>query len=402
MITSVERYRKRKKQRLKKDNNEHRNDEVQSLHQYPSVALVELPEELIFSEIITRLPVNSVIRFKSVSKTWNSIISTPHFIKSHLKRTNSNPFVPTSCLFIKSAYYFYILNYAAYDRCPDENYGEKGLTLVKSLSFYDNGVNTFLIGSCNGLVCFGRGNPFADIDYYFHIYNPVMGQFLHVLDPLGNFQGKLIYGFGYVSGKDDYVLLIGGLQRRSYENYVYVYSLRSKDWKKIGTFDEYKFSIFMGGRGVLVNETLHWVRTQVRISNAKCISGFDLSDETFKDVSMPKAFLGNDHFLDFSVSEMGGSLCAWAEDVYGGVEMWSLLQYGVSDSWTKLFKIDMMPDLGNFYGCTENGKVLVQTEEGSLLLADPDQSPTEYISLVKNLGDIEVVSYIQSPVSPFL
>ncbi|KAL2921856.1 hypothetical protein RDABS01_013347 [Bienertia sinuspersici] len=401
MTRSIERCRRKKKRRMKKDNNTFQNDNFLSF-QNPLIVPVELPEELIFSEILTRLPVNSLIRFKSVSKTWNSMISTCYFIKSHINCTKSNPFVPTSSVFIKSDYCFYILNYAAYDRYPDNNHGDKGLIKVKGLKFYDNSVNTFLIGSCNGLVCFGRGNAFAGFDYYFRVYNPVMGQFLHVLDPLGNFQGKLIYGFGFVSCKDDYLLFVGGLQRRSYDNFVYVYSLRSNDWKKIGAFDEHEFSIFLGGIGVLVNETLHWDTSQVRISNAKCICGFDLVEETFKDVRMPRMFLVDDHILDFKVCEMGGSLCVWAEDVYGGVEMWSLMQYGVWDSWTKLYKIDMIFELGNFYGCLENGKVLIQTDDGSLMLVDPNQSPPDFTSLVKDIGDIEIVSYIQSPVSPFL
>ncbi|XP_021764101.1 F-box/kelch-repeat protein At3g06240-like isoform X1 [Chenopodium quinoa] len=396
MMRSIERNRKRKKQRLKKTNDKPQNNPIQS-----PLNSVELPEELIFSEILPRLPVNSLTRFKSVSKTWNFIISTPNFINSHLKCTISNPFVPSNCVFIKSAYDFYILNYSAYDRYPNDNYDEKGLIKVKSLHFDDNGVNTFLIGSCNGLVCFGRGTAFSKFGYNFRVYNPVMGQFLHVSDPLGNFQGKLIFGFGFVSCKNDYLLLVGGLQRKSYKNFVYIYSLRSNDWKKIGAFDEDEFSIYLGGRGVLVKETLHWVTTQVRRTNAKCISGFDLVDESFKDVKMPRVFWRNDHFMDFKLSEMNGSLCAWGEDIYGGVEMWMLIQYGVWDSWTKLFKIDMIPGLDNFYGCLDSGKVLVQTNDGCLLLADPDQGQPRFMSLVKDLGDIEVVNYIRSPISPF-
>lgn len=364
---------------------------------------VELPEDLIFAEILTRLPVNSLTQFKSVSKTWNSIVSSPHFIKSHLNRTRSNPFVPSNCVFIKSPYFFYILNYAAYDRCPDDYRGEKGLISVKNLNFSDNGVNTFLIGSCNGLVCIGRSQISSFFEYRFKVYNPVMGHCYDVLDPLGNFGWKLIYGFGFVSSKDDYMLFVGGLQRWSSENFVYVYSLRFKGWKKVGIFDKTELSVIRGGGGVLVNETLHWDMTQVRTSSAKkCICGFDLLDEAFKYVPMPNVYVGNGDYLDFKLCEMGGSLCAWTEVINGGLEMWMLMQYGIRDSWMKMFKIDMIPRLDNFYGCTESGKVLVQADEGSLLLVDPNQSPPKYTSLVKDLGEIEVVSYFRSPVSPFL
>ena len=42
-----------------------------------------LPHELMV-EILLRLPVKSLIRFKSVSKPWRSLISDTHFTKSHL------------------------------------------------------------------------------------------------------------------------------------------------------------------------------------------------------------------------------------------------------------------------------------------------------------------------------
>jgi len=403
MIQGRPRNKISKRKRLKNSNNNNESQKFNFLTPSIDPNTVDLPEDLVFSEVLTRLPVKSLTQLKSASKRWQSVISSTQFIKSHVERTNSNPFVPSDCVFIKSGYCFYILNYAAYDRCPDDNRGEKGLIPVRNLSYSDNCVNTFLIGSFNGLVCFGRIYSHSSVDYHFNVCNPIMGQCHQVSDPLGNFGGKLIYGFGFVSSKDDYRLFVGGLQRRSSENFVYVYSLRSKEWKKIGAFDEGKFSILWGGRGVLVNETLHWDISQVWTSSfKKCICAFDLVDETFKYVPLPKAFVGNGHYLEFSSCEMGGSLCLWAEGINGEVEMWVLKQYGAWDSWMKLFKSDMMPGLGNFYGCTENGKVLAQTDEGSLLLVDPGESLPKYTSLVKDLGDIEIVSYVMSPVSPLL
>ncbi|KAI5680142.1 hypothetical protein M9H77_01369 [Catharanthus roseus] len=47
-----------------------------------------LPEEMIF-EILTRLPVKSLMRFKSVSKSWNSIIAHPSLADAHRSRSPS-------------------------------------------------------------------------------------------------------------------------------------------------------------------------------------------------------------------------------------------------------------------------------------------------------------------------
>ncbi|XP_057426514.1 F-box/kelch-repeat protein At3g06240-like [Lotus japonicus] len=54
-----------------------------------------IPEELI-TEILLRLLVKSLMRFKLVSKSFNSLISSPHFVKLHLHRCflpNANPLI---------------------------------------------------------------------------------------------------------------------------------------------------------------------------------------------------------------------------------------------------------------------------------------------------------------------
>ncbi|XP_017254519.2 putative F-box protein At3g21120 [Daucus carota subsp. sativus] len=48
----------------------------------------ELPQELFRDEILSRLPIESVSRFKSVCKSWLSLFSDPHFVKQHNDRLN--------------------------------------------------------------------------------------------------------------------------------------------------------------------------------------------------------------------------------------------------------------------------------------------------------------------------
>ena len=51
-----------------------------------------LPEELIV-EILSWVPVKPLMRFKCVSKTWNSLIFHPTFVKLHLQRSSTNTHV---------------------------------------------------------------------------------------------------------------------------------------------------------------------------------------------------------------------------------------------------------------------------------------------------------------------
>jgi hypothetical protein len=52
-------------------------------------ALLEMPDELM-SEILVRVPVKSLLRFRSVCKTWHSTISSRSFIGTHLQRSMSD------------------------------------------------------------------------------------------------------------------------------------------------------------------------------------------------------------------------------------------------------------------------------------------------------------------------
>ncbi|CAH1452985.1 unnamed protein product [Lactuca virosa] len=71
-------------------------EEVQQRQQQKSIKTSEnppsvptLPAEIIV-EILKRLPVESLLRSRSVCKLWCSIISDSHFIKSHLSLSTSN------------------------------------------------------------------------------------------------------------------------------------------------------------------------------------------------------------------------------------------------------------------------------------------------------------------------
>ncbi|KAL7189966.1 hypothetical protein ACSBR1_039578 [Camellia fascicularis] len=54
------------------------------------MVLAEVPEEVMMSEILTRLPVRSVLRFRCVCKQWCSSMATPQFIREHLRKSKSS------------------------------------------------------------------------------------------------------------------------------------------------------------------------------------------------------------------------------------------------------------------------------------------------------------------------
>ncbi|KAI8010643.1 putative F-box protein [Camellia lanceoleosa] len=89
-----------------------------------------IPEE-VWIEILARLPMKSLLRFRSVCKSWYYLITNPSFITTHLNRTKSNH---SHKLLIK-------FNYENRDRCfsltDDETFCNEFAKLEYPFQNYD-------------------------------------------------------------------------------------------------------------------------------------------------------------------------------------------------------------------------------------------------------------------------
>lgn len=100
------------------------------------MASSHLPEE-IEHNILTRLPVKTLLRFKSVCKTWQAIITSPKFIQTQITHNSLSP-NKNSLLVYTSPYFKKFSIISLIDR-PETNQLN-----LKHVGF---------IGSINGLVC---------------------------------------------------------------------------------------------------------------------------------------------------------------------------------------------------------------------------------------------------------
>lgn len=107
----------------------------------------EIPEEIIRGEILVRLPIKLLVRFRCVCKSWNHLLSgDPEFVKCHLDRNNNY-----NGLIFRCAPY---VNYKTFHPL--------------------NSIHLDLGGSVNGLVCVYH---YTDSISCVGIWNPATNQY---------------------------------------------------------------------------------------------------------------------------------------------------------------------------------------------------------------------------------
>ncbi|KAL6216401.1 hypothetical protein ACLB2K_009624 [Fragaria x ananassa] len=184
----------------------------------------ELPQDFIENNILTRLPVKSLIRFTSVSKSWRSVILyNPRFAKSQFESSSktrrvlvsSNDSPELKSLDLESPWF-----------------GHNSFSSRKlHFPFEQQPACCNFLGSSNGLV-------FVSLDNRFYIWNPST-RFFKKLPGIGYPSDEstvpMYYGAGYLSATDNYKVLIAYMldsqeEEKSVEA-VHVLSLKSLIWR---------------------------------------------------------------------------------------------------------------------------------------------------------------------------
>ncbi|EEF49430.1 hypothetical protein RCOM_1447640 [Ricinus communis] len=103
------------------------------------------------------------------------------------------------------------------------------------------------------------------------------------------------------------------------------------------------------------------------------IVSFDFRDEIFKTSPLPDAVSTCYRFWTFfCLSEYVALLLS--SDCSFGVEfidIWIIYEYGVKESWTKLFTVSSLPCVERPLGFWRNGELFMATWSGQLLIWNP-------------------------------
>jgi F-box interacting protein len=107
-------------------------------------------------------------------------------------------------------------------------------------------------------------------------------------------------------------------------------------WKKV---DDMPYVLcYTRKMGILVSGCVHWVVTrahQVDQPATELVIGFDIAKETFGEVPMPEM----DRRCQIDVGFLEGCLCVIAKYEDVRVDVWTIKEYGVKESWCKSFTV---------------------------------------------------------------
>ena len=192
-----------------------------------------LPHDIVLN-ILANLPVKSVLRFRCVSKTWDSSITTPDFISTHLNlnlNNNNNNLAYLINIPSNSTIRSFIGGYDhTFNRISE--YPIPSALLLSSAKY---------VTPCNGLLCLIALTitSHCTVAGVIYLQNPNIRKFKRLPD---FFPAKPHWvtstGFAYQSETNDYkVVKISQIRSPNHggvELEVEVYTLSSNSWRRVG------------------------------------------------------------------------------------------------------------------------------------------------------------------------
>lgn len=297
-----------------------------------------------------QLPVKTLLRYRCLSRPLCSIIDDPDFIKLQL---NNSIATKSHLRLILKGLHLYSVELDSLDKAiPFNHYPESIWT------------GTEVFGSCNGLLALSNS------DQDIALFNPATRQLFKLpveyidLPDKSCIRGFVFYGFGHDLVSDDYkVVRMVQFKKDEDDNLgcfveyeVKVFSLKNRSWtriKKLPNYLRFMFQFYFHllhrrGYGVYVNGVVHWVsprRPEFGIGNL--IVAFDLGLEEFRLLPQPNYGAHEKDFV-LDVGALEGHMCLMCNYDLVKVDVWMMKEYGLKESWSKMFSIDRCRSISSF------------------------------------------------------
>ncbi|XP_028754023.1 F-box/kelch-repeat protein At3g23880-like [Neltuma alba] len=299
-------------------------------------------------EIMVRLPVKSLLRFKCVAKSWYALITDPSFIAKHLERSKSI----TNGRSRKLIFYGYRVDRPPYITLISK---DQPYCVPQYLEPLPRLYCTFY-GQCNGIFCLHVLDPTDVNENVDHddgdegnliLWNPTTKE--DKLIPLPQCQPKAIFsnmfGFGFDPITKDYkVVQVSHPPLEGGVRLVEVYNLSTNSWRMLDVVVPAAFDFYVEDCKTYLNGVYHWYIYDPSGIRKNFILSFDFTREVFGTIQLPSAT--DSYYCGHNVFVLDESLAILQHDwETRKSKIWVMKEYGVESSWTNKFDVERFQSL---------------------------------------------------------
>ncbi|KAG6640184.1 F-box protein CPR1-like [Carya illinoinensis] len=336
-----------------------------------------IPEDVL-TDILLRLPVKSLVRFRFVCKPWYALLKNPDFMTIHLN------------LKVKANHGCHLLLVNSQEQNHTFSLiSNKTLDVAAKIDAPQGVKFGIIVGSCNGLVCLSQGSVIL-------LWNPATREHKILptpcIDP--TFPNLLIMkisvGFGF--HLDDYkvvrIVYFRGLQDGNpVHARVELFSTSTGSWRMINAIvpcniEQRRCGVILKGVPYWLGFGPFWPNTIFGPGEPRrdeFVLSFDMGKEVFGLVGVPDPDAkGSCHKYSKKLGVYEGSVALiyypCHQHVDNFIEFWVMKDYdlGIDECWTKVLRIGpFSSNIGIALGCWNNGVVIWQNDKDELFLYNP-------------------------------
>ncbi|XVF69224.1 hypothetical protein PTKIN_Ptkin11bG0063800 [Pterospermum kingtungense] len=357
---------------------------------------IEVPETVAM-DILSKLPVKSLLRFRSVCKSWCYSFQTSHFITQHHQNN------------LKNNHHLNLL----LKHVPGDTHGDGPIHQFSAVSI-EKGQNFLLkenihfplfeksrhappsvSGPCNGLLCLCVADKAI-------LWNPSTREFKTLPpSPLQNILNTiatpiLFFGLelGFDPKTDDYKVVRFFLNCVYSWNYqVELYSLKSDSWKGITVPKAIPSGSGSGLSSCYINGFWYWHAADTGLLDSAILS-LDMANEKFSTLPLPE-FGGSFEKYAVQVLDFNGSLGVIFHS-RRGTEKFFDIWVMMSGSWTKQFSVESVSGVEWPLGFCKNGELFLAGSNNELLLFDPASRELKNLGVHAPRNAFQLIAYVES------
>jgi F-box interacting protein len=283
--------------------------------------------------------------------------------------------------------------------------------------FDNNGCE--VVGSCNGLLClvfYPLKKNYKHRDFFLRFYNPATRllskkrAYFRASKTVGFTSFRFSFGYDDLTAK--YKVVAYNAYRRSRE--VSVFTLgdnnNNNSWRSIPSFPKAPYNSF----SIYLSNSLNWLSHSNHIPtyywkdftiDQFVIISLDLGMETYTEFHPPRGF---DEILPFmpKISLLTDCLCFSYYTNENDIVIWKMREFGVQDSWIKLFKFSHHEPQCNYLNdlfvplhLFESDNTLLFILKGEVVQYNSRENKVEKTRIRRNLLQFCGKHYVESLVS---